>query len=196
MPKWFYEYASHGIGEVAYALDLAIRNNINCVTGEPSQLQIIDGLEQQEFTKEDFLSWHICSMLKHRYKYKTLDTDNIEGAIQEFRKNLLRQIPIAESNCNKLNFYNWYHEKLHTSFHIEHLASLDGSPSKNNTSNYLQKIMQAIDNVREPNIVNTIHQQLQSNDKVLVIYGAAHEFKHKIVLQNLMSQHTITSLNP
>lgn len=189
-PSWYLQYAKlhektgfrHGGGETAYAATLAASRGIDFVPAEPSDKAKCDGLIAQGFTMRDFLGWNTCQML-HGHKNLTAQSGYL---ISQNIVNVTNAAGLPAHDFGIDEFKAWYAEKMRTPFSFDTVAKDNLSPSKNGT--FMQRVTQAIDNVREPHIVKTVAEQLAKFDRVLVVYGSSHLAKQEPVLEKMLGK--------
>ena len=198
-PSWYLDHCRSQAeqdfaagGEASYATVLAGERGIAFVSGEPSGRDLYDGLNAQGFSLHDHLGFNASVVIKHHLHSGIVDDAGVAALVENQARSTQHDIGIDDAAFTFDDFRAWYRDRMGSAFSLEHLAATDVSPSDAPDANILQKIMSAADNVRDPHILKTIAQQLETHAKVLVVYGSAHLGKQQPVLQKMLgpAQHS------
>jgi hypothetical protein len=173
-------------GEGSYATVLAGERGIDFVPGEPSAKALYEGLLAQGFTQEDAAGFDLTVILRHLHGAGIINDGDAEDLVEERAKGYFAELGLDNVKYDYRDFTDWYKERMGERFSLANLAARDASPSTAANANFLQKLMAAGDNVREPHIVKIIAEQLEKHDRVLVVYGSAHSGKHEPALAKML----------
>ena len=164
------------LSESAYATILADQYQIPFIPGEPSHDRVISQIKSQGFTEKDYLGWQLSMVIK---------TGQIKTPSEVDTVSLVLQKELGQ-NMDNFDYYRWYSKTMGHEFTFDRLAEINVAPSDRKDTNIFQKITYATDRVRDPHILEVIYDQLTKHDKVLVVYGAAHETKQQPVLEQML----------
>ena len=115
-----------------------------------------------------------------------VDDNTVKTHAEEFAAGCLYGLEMYLEKFDYSKFYNWYSRRLGQSFSLQNLDKLEFDPSDLPNANFFQKVMRAMDMVREPHILKIIGEQLMEFNRVLVVYGSAHQVKHEPVLAKIL----------
>jgi hypothetical protein len=194
-PAWYLEHCREQAkgnysvgGEGAYATVLAAENGIDFIPGEPSAQWLYEGVLAQGYTLQDLLGWQLACTIQYRLSANAVDESNLPTLAERCASSYLNEIGLGEEKYDLRNFSDWYQDRMGKAFSLKSITADDCSPSTDPNANFLQKMMSAADNVREPHILKIIAEQLNEHNKVLVVYGSAHAAKHEPVLNKMLGQ--------
>jgi hypothetical protein len=190
-PGWYLEYARQkeqdgfksGGGETAYAATLAAGSGIDFVPAEPTEGEKLTGLLARGYSAADYMGWSIAQLAA---THPAINDENADEIINRNIASTARRAGIDPGGFDATAFKAWYEDKTGTSFAVATAKSEDLSPDRNGSA--LQKLTQAVDDVREPHIVKTIAAQMEKFDRVLVVYGSAHLVKQEPALRQMLGK--------
>ena len=191
-PAWYLEHTRKQAagdfrqgGEGAYATVLAGERGIAFISAEPTEKQLLAGVLQQGFTREDMLGWYAGLMVHQNDRQGTLIApEKIEKALNSYK----RELGIEDVRFGMSELGAWYEQRMGRKFSLESLLADDMSPSGKAGANFLQKVMRATDNLREPSIVQNVAEQLEKYDRVLVVFGSSHLAKQEQVYAKMLGK--------
>lgn len=174
-------------GEGALATMLAAERGINFIPGEPTDEEVHQSILQQGKITEDLLGWHAALMLQQKNRGAILKPQDVPQAIQKALDSYTKRLGLKPS-FGFHEFCAWYEQRMGKKFNPEAILKDDMSPGNSKNANFLQKIMHATDQAREPHILKTIAEQLSKHKRVLVVYGASHFIKQEAVLTKMLGR--------
>ena len=83
---------------------------------------------------------------------------------------------------------HWYKDHASEDFSVESVKRQEWEPDSSPNASYFQKLMADSDSIRDKFSAATIYSALQSHDRVIVVYGSAHEPKQAQVFQQVFNQ--------
>lgn len=166
-------------GEAMFTAQLANKNSIQFVGGEPDVQAEIKELTGQSYSYEDIYFFYVARNLYGEKRSGGLSQESLENS---YYQSLSRYTDPSSEQFNFENFKKWFAKELEKELSISNLENQDYAPF--NSGHRLNKIAYAIDTVREKNILETIEKSLNQYKRVLVVYGASHLYKHQLVLDD------------
>ena len=175
-------------GEASYACTLAGKRNIKFVTGEPPLSELVTGIIGQGFELNDVIGWMIFCQLAQHSQAHDINEQSAENIAYQISHNVSKSSNKNIQPWNIGTFNTWYQSKMGKRFSVQDIDTESLSPSTNDDASFLQKVMNAADQIREPHILKVIAEQLSLHERVLVVYGAAHLGKQQHALSAMTSE--------
>jgi hypothetical protein len=174
------------------------KKHIPFIGGEPSTELIFKALEQKGYTPKEIMGlylvrniapWHRQGMLKDRKQFSEIATKFFKSA---------KFSHVADADKLTLEeFTAWYDKhksELGNKDYLQLIAK-DTNPIYEPDANYFQKMSSIMDAVRDSNVIGTISNTLKKYDKVLVVYGNAHQYTSRPIFEKMFgSEGQIESL--
>jgi hypothetical protein len=188
-PSWLLELARKDneagfrtSSEGRYTVWLSHQNGAGFTSGEPTRSETQDSLARQGYSPEDqFLRLAIqCLQQEVCKKTSGINDGNLEAHTDSW---LGRRAEGASLSARYLK--EWFSQRTGQEMTVESLKNLDQSPSHDNNAGWFRRYMAAEDGIREPATVSAAFQALQQHDRVLIVYGAAHEVKQAPVFRQM-----------
>jgi len=174
-------------GESFFAINEARRTGAAYISGEPKDKSIKDDIVKEGYTPSDLLGFY---MVRQIPQYKRQGEFSRAGFADIAEKQLLRfrqQIGTTEQFGFK-EFETWYSKNMSQPKSYLDITNNDPAPHGGKNATYVQKISNKVSLIRDRNIVQTIARMLESNSRVLVLYGGSHLITQEPALTKLMGQ--------
>jgi hypothetical protein len=202
------EISGRPCGERDYTLKVAADNKIPFIGGEPGQED--ERVYLTDYNEEEILFYYVARNLNQMIEAKLSNINSVrekndsqrifETIEDDYKKMLSQQLRSNDVNKPEYDFdkfKKWYSKSSGKGeFDPFKSQSSDYAPKNSGTElTELNKMSFQIDKAREPNILKTIQTQLNTYSKVLVVYGSAHLYKHKLVLEDAFSDKSQKKVN-
>jgi len=174
--------------ESAFAAYLAHKSGIPFSSGEPSELDTLRELQRRGYSALDAVCFDVTLYLQQEARQRRLSphTDAIEREGHRLLNGFARRYGMEAPSFAQL--VDWYKAKAGHPMTLDALCHLSTEPPDNSNANYFQRLGTVYGLVREPAIVQNIFNELQQRDRVMVVFGAAHEAKQRPVFQKVFRQ--------
>lgn len=176
-------------GEPSYAVELAVRNGIPFIGGEPNDKQIFLSVKSGGYSVEDLIGFNFVRRIPQlRRQRKVIDMATLESEFKWYSKAKAKDFGVEDLTFNFEAFKKWYSSKQGKNLSLE--SGEKGETAPMDGPYFTQKLSKIITTARDENIVNTITTMLSTHQKVLIIYGSSHyRIEHK-ALKNALGEPT------
>lgn len=185
-------------GENVHTAEFLRSKNIPFVGGEPSVSTIFQALEKNGYSSKDSMALYLMRTIPI-WKREGLLADNAHFATQAngflANSSVFAFIP-KEERLTFDEFKTWYdaHKSELGNKDMLAVTASDSNPRTSNP-NYFQKMSGIMDRVRNEHLVTLVAGSLAAKDKVLVVYGNAHQCQSTPVYEKMFgSKATIEQL--
>lgn len=167
--------------EPIYAAILARNFNIPIFTGEPEDRKILEYLQKNNYTLDDFLGFYLLRQI-------AIWNDNNKNSLLDIKNKAAKFLAETKNNINIKYDFSWNEFELWYNQHALNTYNFNEIFTENicQQGNYFYYIGQLIDQIREKNILKTIEKSLALKNKVLVVYGKSHFFKEKEKIKEIL----------
>lgn len=160
-------------GENLYGVYLASVNNVPWTSAESPNQFVKNELLKASFTERDLCFFYFARQISQLVIEKDLRQNNFDQIANETIMAFANKLNIAE-NMTSAMFKSWYQEKMKEPFVLSKFDSEMVAPTVGLNMRFLNKISAAVGRIRDKYIVNVVANQLNQNQKVLIIYGGSH----------------------
>lgn len=172
--------------EPEYAASFCIARNVPFEGAEPSEKDVLDGVERAGYSLDDLLGFYMVrpiQTLKTQGSIeKGITDEKLAARLYDGRKGLREQLGGGEFTLDR--FWRWYREHVPQ----KSLLSIDGDdvmPSEEAGATYLQRVSLEVNRARESSIVRNLQDALDRHRRVLVVFGAWHYFTERPVIEKM-----------
>ncbi|MDA9951338.1 hypothetical protein N9D31_02070 [Oligoflexaceae bacterium] len=162
-----------GCGESFFAIDQAVQNGGEFISGEPSEEYIQHFLAKSGFSKTDILGFYmvrqIPQMKRHDEFSKKDFPKECERVLSHYRKRLGM---VAAFSCD--DFKKWYEAHMKKPKNFLDIDNNDSAPHGGKDATYVQRISHQVGIARDRTIVKRIETMMNQFDRVLIVYGGSH----------------------
>lgn len=187
-------YATGICSESLTAAYLCHKKGIAFVGGEVDDVVLLQMLKRRGFAEQDVIFFMLAQQIPFWHRDHLFDKENPKQQFDEFLQNTLAgwmRIPITQTYED---FQRWHEEHRGKSYDPDTdflwktaaTNEYELRPSLHEGATIYQKLAAHIYNIRDAHILCMIKQALQSHDKVLVVFGAAHYLWQKQALIRLL----------
>lgn len=168
-------------GENSYTAWRALQAGIPFVSGEPPDKTEVEAAQKRGYSQRDILFWNTFSSLQSGLidGMITPTPAAIEDSTQRMLAGWSRRMKC--DNPTPAEFTGWFNEKTGMPATVENIIAMDTSPSTGPNANYMQRIMGGQDDLREKSVIEAAHAAFTQVDRVIVVYGSAHQPKQEQV---------------
>ena len=159
------------------------------IGGEPSSKDVFKALTDKGYSTKEVMALYFIrnvSALKHSGGIK--QKEQIAQMAVSFFENYpaFAHIP-KEDRLNYQEFTAIYdaHKAELGNRELFDLRPYDSNSGAGEKANYFQTMSATMDRVRDEHLVKVIHDTLSKHDKVMVVYGNAHQFASAPVIENM-----------
>jgi hypothetical protein len=179
----------HHSGEGVHTAEYLRGKNIPFIGGEPAFSDISGALEKQGYSLKEVMALYLLRHISIWKRHETLqDRDHFpEQANKFFSKHPDFDFIPREKRLTFDEFKTWYdaHKAELGNKDMLDVTAADSNPPQGSAPNYFQKMSAIMDKVRDDHLVTLIADSLAANDKVLVVYGSAHQYKSMPVFEKM-----------
>lgn len=187
--------------ENIHTAELAREKKIPFIGGEPSSKQVMAALEKQGHSDKEIMAIYLLRSISKLKRSNSLNKNNLRQYIDGFlsKDPLFEHIP-QEERLTFDEFKSWYDSHKHEVGNKD-LLSLTTADTYNNVQtvpNYFQRMSKIMERVRDDHLINVIADCASEYDKVMVVYGSAHQFVSEPILEKMFggkAQKEILTLN-
>ena len=159
-------------GEPSYAIDLAVKNRIPFIGGEPNDKDIYQQILKAGYSANDLLSFNFIRRLPQINRSGELEKTKIEEIYRGYIKGKAKDFGYTEKTLSFVEFKKWYKKNQGKTFSLD--AGAKGETAPIEGPYYTQKISLEVTKIRDMNILKTVSCMMNKYKKVLVIYGSSH----------------------
>jgi hypothetical protein len=171
-------------GEVAYAVQLALKKKIPFRGLEPSEKDIFEKLQNQKISAQDLLNYYFVRQVPQWKRGGTLNLAKLESAYSQFVKSIAEKIAATVISCDYKEFLNWYKLKNKEDFIVSTFDSEKAAPYAKGKY-YTQRLASQIGRIRDLHMVTLIQDELKTKTKVFVVVGGSHWMTQKMALESI-----------
>lgn len=178
-------------GENIITAHLALQAGRKFIGGEPSPQALCDHYQCSGYSFTDYSFWRTFLMLKQETVHNnTQFTQHSLADKAAFWSQRYASEYCPERKAEK-SFMCWYKEHAGEDLSVESLKNQLWEPSINPEAGYFQRLMATGDSLRDNFSAATTLSALTSNDRVIVVYGSAHEPKQSKLFEQVFRQRPI-----
>jgi hypothetical protein len=178
-------------GEKYFAIYLA-KSDVELVTGEPSEKEILESMKRLKYTTEDLAFYYLVRQIPSWERQKEINVVDFKKQAEEFLDvTMIKRFYSTEIENGFDKFKVWYKEKMGKEFSLDDIDSEVPAPHKD--GHYLQKMGYQVGLVRDSNVVKMIAKQLEKHKKVMVLYGGSHLVVEVKVLEKMLGKPIYTN---
>ena len=173
--------------ESAFSAHQALIRDIPFVSGEPTDKEKLKHLIDRGYSSDDVVFSFVASYLvqeAERDRYPNSDMVNSEA--DRLLRGVARRYGVPAQPRDKLS--QWFEDKYAQPLNLSSLTTIKANPYGGADAGFLQRFSCAEEDVREPAIVQETFNALQEYNRVLVVFGSAHEPKQALVFQRMFGQ--------
>ncbi len=169
------------------------RKNIPYIGGEPTTEEIFKKLEENGYSQKDGMALHLLRSVSIWNRSGSLNKEHFSQQANAFLNSQLFDFVPKENKLTVDEFKAWYdaHKAELGNKEVFQVTATDTNPNNINP-NYFQKMSAVMDRTRDENLLKVIGEALDKNDKVLVVYGNAHQYKSAPVFESMFAQKPTT----
>lgn len=184
--------------EDRYAAHLAIENDIPFIGAEPSDQEIISGMNKHNYSTKDVLAFYLLRQIPVWHEQGTLDKNDFPKQAEELLQIYHDQLNMpVDERLSFDEFKRWFDEHNTTGKSFLEFENDDLRPINSDDASYFKKLNYALDPIREAHIVQVIADTLEKYNRVLVVYGQSHLIKSQPVFEKMFeSAPHITAIRP
>lgn len=172
LPKW------NCCGEPYYTTHLAMQKNINVIGAEPSNSETFDPMASNGYTLKDVVFFYFTRMIPQYYRQNEIAST--ADLIKLFPKFISNYMDAKSYTFN--DYKNWLNSKLGQNPSWKYLIDTNYT-APIETGQYLQKISNEINSIRDQHILKVVFKMLEQHKKVMIVFGASHYPLQKDVLE-------------
>jgi hypothetical protein len=176
--------------ENVHTAELLRRLHIPFIGGEPTPKDIFAALRQQGYSNQDAMGLYVVRTIPQwRRRGQVKDRAHLLTLVDNFLKSPLFSHVPPEERLTAEGFTSWYdaHKQSLGGKDYTQLIAADSNPNHSPSANDFQRMSNAMDMARDANILRTIEGGLKQYDKVMVVYGNAHQHVQAPVLEQMFS---------
>lgn len=171
-------------GEPSYAIELAVKNNIPYIGGEPNDKLILQEVIKSGYTANDLLSFNFVRRMPQINRSGELEKNKIESIYSQYIKRKAQDFDYKGKTLNFKKFKEWYLKNQGKKFSLT--AGERGEAAPIEGPYFTQKISLEVTKIRDTHILQVISDMMNKYDKVLIIYGSSHyRVEHKAIKASL-----------
>jgi len=174
--------------ENVHTAELLRKRNVPFVGGEPSVSTIFKSVEQRGYPPKEIMGlylvrmipiWRRRGVIKNREQFSEMATNFLMSP-------MFSHVPDSEK-LTLDEFTAWYDQHKSTVGNKDYLqlVASDSNSIHEPDANYFQQMANAMDVARDTNIIGTINNALKQYDKVLVVYGNAHQYTSEPIFEKM-----------
>ncbi|MFC1680046.1 hypothetical protein ACFL2T_07550 [Elusimicrobiota bacterium] len=193
--KWLRKMDEHRLwdeAEPCFATKLAVAYGIPFMGGEPTPVELKDGMAESRFSLKDFQGFYIIRTLTARPKQPDFSAA-FAKVVSEFRQEF--RIEDGSGLFSEPGFLDWYRKKNGKEFDYASIAQHEVFPRSGRKALHSQKVSMATSMFRNRHLAAVIAAMLDSYGRVLIVYGAGHHIELKRVLDGMLGEPQ-TYINP
>lgn len=163
------------------------------IGGEPTTEEIFKKLVENGYSQKDGMALHLLRSVSIWNRSGNLNKQHFPEQANAFLNSKLFDFVPKENKLTVDEFKAWYdaHKAELGNKDVFQVTATDTNPN-NVDPNYFQKMSAVMDRARDENLLKVISEALEKNDKVLVVYGNAHQYKSAPVFENMFAQKPAT----
>jgi hypothetical protein len=174
--------------ENIHTAELARSRKIPFIGGEPSTKQIFEALGKQGYSDKETMAIYLLRNISVWRRKGLLNQGNLRQQAEQFllKDNIFKHIP-AEDRLTFDEFTTWYDSHKHElrNKNLLDVVASDTNYNGDQAPNYFQRMTKIMDRVRDEHLVNVIADCASEYDKVMVVYGNAHQFASQPVFEKM-----------
>ncbi|WP_409478538.1 hypothetical protein [Pseudobdellovibrio sp. HCB154] len=171
-------------GEPSYAIELATKNNIPYIGGEPNDKLILQEILKAGYTANDLLSFNFVRRMPQINRSGELKKNKVENIYAKYIKSKARDFDYKGKTLNFNKFKEWYLKNQGKKFSLT--AGEKGETAPIEGPYFTQKISLEVTKIRDINILQLISNMMNKYNKVVIIYGSSHyRVEHKAIKASL-----------
>lgn len=176
------------VDEPVYAGYLAQQQHIPFAGGEPAMADIYATMKADGYSARDVMAHHLLRLIPELRRGGTLDASHFDQQaariLQSDGDPYFDYIP-KDQRISVADFKAWY--AAHDTSGKSYLAVMtdDTSPYADANATYFQAMSHTIDKIRDRHLNQIIAGALKGADRVMVVYGNAHLYTSRPVLEKM-----------
>jgi hypothetical protein len=171
-------------GEPLYTTYLAQKKNIPVVGGEPVDEDIVLALEG-DISREELAYFYTLRQMNQMKRQEEVNILNFDEKIGRQLARNIRKLKI-EKNIKVQNFKNYFAQKMGRPYNLKNIQNEELAPLKKGS--WFQVISYKVGVIREREIIETIEDQINLGQKVLIVYGSGHLVKSRKILEGMFGR--------
>jgi len=184
--------------ENVHTAELLRKKNVPFIGGEPPTSAVFKSVEQQGYSTKEVMGLYLLRMIPQWRRRGVLKDSHqfTEMATNFLKSPVFSHVPDQEK-LTLQEFNAWYDQHKAELGNKEYLQTIAADSNSNNApdANYFQKMANSMDAARDSNIIATVNEVLKQYDKVLVVYGNAHQYTSEPIFEKMFeSKGTIETL--
>jgi hypothetical protein len=174
--------------ENIHTAEFARSKKIPFIGGEPSTKEIFEALGKQGYSDKESMAVYLLRNISVWRRKGLLNQGNLRQQAEMFllKDPVFKHIP-AEDRLTFDEFTAWYDSHKHElrNKNLLDVVASDTNYNGDHAPNYFQRMTKIMDRVRDEHLVNVIADCASEYDKVMVVYGNAHQFASEPVFEKM-----------
>ncbi len=174
--------------ENIHTAELARSKKIPFIGGEPSSKAVFEALDRQGYSNKETMAAYLLRNISVWKRKGGLNKDILHQQADVFlsKDPIFKHIP-EEDRLTFDEFKSWYDSHKHELGNKDMLDVVAADTNYNGRpdANYFQRLTKIMDRVRDDHLINVIADSASEYDKVMVVYGNAHQFVSAPVFEKM-----------
>ena len=175
-------------GESIHTGELLRKIGTPFIGGEPPTAAIFKAVQDKGYSSKDVMGLYLVRTIPIWRRNGVLKDKNqfLEMATNFLKSTMFSHVADAEK-LTLNEFTAWYDQHKSAVGNKDYLQLVASDSNSNHApdANYFQQMANAMDAVRDTNIIGTIGNALKQYDKVLVVYGNAHQYTSEPIFEKM-----------
>lgn len=177
---------SYTAGEPAYTIELASRDGVDFVGGEPDDHELFKIISSAGFSADDLIAYSFVRQIPQSIRAGNTNQAAIADDFRKYASWKIQSFGLPFSfSISFEKFKNWYEKNQGKIFDPLKIENGESSPITDGKL-FTQKIAAADLRARDEHIIDVISDCLNSHSDVLIVYGSSHyRIEHRAIEASL-----------